>query len=294
MLSRKGTDLLKDHYRNIENWRVKEQTHERYTQPKVNFVNWTMNRVQWQGDETVLDAGCGPGRYFSYFQQNLPDATYIGLDYSTSMVSGHPAQSRLVRGALDTIPLPDNTFDVVMANHVLYMLPDIELAIQELQRVLKPNGVLVSATNSITTMPQFRELFRRSILLVSTPGTSRSIKPPVGLHQRFSLENGSVTLARHFDAVVRHDMPGAFVFSQVDPIMDYLESSRTTHEPQLPASVTWDQVMVLMREQLVNLLSSLDKLVVDKLTGVLIATNGGGFIQEFTRIREEQHKSGQA
>ena len=136
-------------------------------------------------------------------------------------------------------------------------------------------------------MPQFRELFRRAILLVSPPGVSRDITVPEGLHRRFSLENGSRMLSQHFYAVVRHDLPGAFVFGQVDPILDYLESTRSVREPQLPESVSWDQVMLIMREQVTNLIASLQTLVVDKLTGVLIATNGGGFIEEYLAARDK-------
>ncbi len=287
MLSQKGSDILKNHYRTADIWRVRERTHAKYTEPKVDFVAWVLEHVDWNGNEAVLDAGCGPGRYYHYFQENLPDVRYTGLDYSTGMMADHPAPNRLIRGALDAIPLPDNSFDVIMANHVLYLAPDIETAVQEMQRLLKPNGVFVTATNSLTTMPQFRELFRRAILLVSPPGVSREVKAPAGLHQRFALENGSVILSRHYRAVVRHDLPTAFVFDEVDPIMDYLESSRATHEPQLPENISWDQMMLIMREQLNNLIDTLETLTVDKLTGVLIATNSGGFIEEFMQMRTQ-------
>jgi hypothetical protein len=145
----------------------------------------------------------------------------------------------------------------------------------------------VASTSSLTTMPQFRELFRRAILLVSPPGVSREVRVPAGIHQRFALENGSRMLANRYFAVVRHDLPGSFVFDDVDPIMDYLDSTRDTREPQLPNNISWDQVMLIMREQLTNLITSLDQLVVDKLTGVLIATNGGGFIEEFLEIQAQ-------
>ena len=272
------------------NWHIRQQTHDQYTFPKVDFVEWVMHHVALQGDENLLDLGCGTGRYYNYIHTNYPDVTYTGIDTANDMTAEHPAPSRIIHSPMDEIPFEDDTFDVVMANHVMYYAANVVDVVKEAQRVLKPNGLFVASTSSVTTTPQFRELFRRAILLVSPPGASRDVKVPGGLHQRFALENGSRLLAKHYFAVVRHDLPGAFVFDEVDPIMDYLESMRDTREPQLPENISWDQVMLIMREQLTNLILTLDKLVVDKLTGVLIATNGGGFIAEYLALRDKDEQ----
>jgi SAM-dependent methyltransferase len=293
MLSPESSEILNLHYKNTDAWRVRNQTHETYTEPKLNFVDWVMNRIKLRGDERILDVGCGPGRYYNYLLEKHPDVSYIGLDFSGGMMEGHKANDRLVRAPMHEIPFPDDSFDIVMANHVMYLAPDVDAVLQETKRVLKPGGLFITSTNSVTTMPQFRELFRRAILLVSPPGMSREVKVPIGLHQRFALENGARMLARHYYAVVRYDMPSAFIFDEVDPIMDYLESTRATREPQLPTSVSWDQVMLIMREQLSNLIATLDKLVVDKLSGVLVASNSGGFIEEYVNILKETESDGE-
>ena len=293
MLSSESSEILNLHYKNTDAWRVRNQTHEMYTHPKLDFVDWVMKHIELKGNERILDVGCGPGRYYNYLNEKYPDISYFGLDFSAGMMQNHNASDQLVRAPMNDIPFPDNSFDIVMANHVIYLAPNVEAVLEETKRVLKPGGLFITATNSITTMPQFRELFRRAILLVSPPGMSREVKVPMGLHQRFALENGARMLARHYYAVVRYDMPSAFVFDEVDPIMDYLESTRDTREPQLPGSVSWDQVMLIMREQLSNLIATLDKLVVDKLSGVLVATNGGGFIEEYLRIQQETKNGGE-
>ncbi len=287
MLKPESAKILRQHYRTSDAWRVRHETHETYTVPQIDFVAWVMKHITLRGDERILDVGCGPGDYYDYLQEHHPNVQYTGLDYSSGMLVGHSAPNRLLRGSMEALPLPDDTFDIVMANHVMYLAPDIDAVIAETQRVLKPNGIFVATTNSTTTMPQFRELFRRAILLVSPPGVTRDVKVPAGIHHRFALENGSRMLAQHYFAVVRHDLPSAFVFDEVEPIMEYLESIRDTREPQLPQNVSWDQVMLIMREQLFNLITTLEKLVVDKLTGVLVATNGGGFIEEFLQIKEK-------
>ncbi|MEO0562632.1 MAG: methyltransferase domain-containing protein [Chloroflexota bacterium] len=251
-----------------------------------------MDAVTSSGAKSVLDVGCGPGRYYDYISEHLPGVEYVGLDYAYPMLEGHNGEGVLSRGAMEQLPFADHSFDIVMANHVLYLAPDVESTVRELRRVLKPGGVLMATTTSTTSTPQFRELFRRAILLVSPPGRTRDIKIPETLHGRFALENGSRILSRHFYAVVRHDLPAALVFNEVDPIIDYLEATRPIREPQLPEGVSWDQVMMIMREQITNLIMSLNALVVDKLTGVLMASDNGGFINEFTEIQAKLDAEG--
>jgi len=287
MLSQDHVEALRQQFQSKENWLIRQRTHETYTQPKRDFVEWVMDLYPWQGDEAVLDVGCGPGRYYDYLAARQPGVRYFGVDYSLTMIENHTHREGLARGAMQTLPYPDDTFDIVMANHVMYLAPDIDATITELRRVLKPTGVLFAATTSTGSTPQFKELFRRAILLVSPPGRSRDLHVPETLHGRFALENGSRILARHFYAVVRHDLPAALVFPEVDPIMDYLEATRAIREPQLPDGVSWDQVMVILREQVTNLIMSLNALVVDKLTGVLMASDNGGFIKTFVEIQKQ-------
>ncbi|MCS7072443.1 MAG: methyltransferase domain-containing protein, partial [Anaerolinea sp.] len=183
------------------------------------------------------------------------------------------------------LPFPDGTFDVVMANHMLYLVRDIPAVIAECKRVLKPDGVLVAATNSADHMPEFAALFRRAIMLLS-PQTSIYTTPPQPEHIHFSLENGTRLLARHFFAVVRHDLPSTLVFKNVEPAMQYLESLRSTREAQLPPDILWDEVMLLMREQMQRVLKHFGELVVNKVSGVLLASDRGDFIRTYADLRQ--------
>lgn len=289
-------DFLQTNFSAIDQWRIRTQTQEQFTYPEVDLVDWTMNLVDLRGDETVLEIGCGSGLYYDYIKEEYPEVKYYGLDYSPKMLSIHSSE-HLVRSNLGQLPYPDHSFDVVMANHILFMAWDIDLAIEEMRRVMKPGGMIVTTTNSIHTMPQFRELFRRAILLVSPPGANRDVRVPSPTHFRYSLESGTRHLSRYFYFVVRHDLPGVLIYDRVEPIMEYLESTRILQEDQLPSNVKWDQVMLIMREQVNNLIMSLQHLVIDKLQGVLIATDEGHFAKDFVDIRLGRYvppnKSGQ-
>ncbi|MBZ0297866.1 MAG: class I SAM-dependent methyltransferase [Anaerolineae bacterium] len=276
--------LRQQTYADDEAFFIRRGIHEQYTVPKVDFHQWVLRRIQWHGDERVLDVGCGPGVYSTALAQYQPNVSYYGLDFSPGMLTKHPMRQSVSVGDVQDIPFPAHTFDVVMANHMLYHVPDIDRAIQEFRRVLKPGGVLITATNSIENMPQFRELYKRALLVLTTPG--KKITVPLPNSHLFTLESGTRKLANYFYAIVRYDLPGTFVFSEIEPVIAYLESTRSLREPQLPPGISWEAVMAVVREQIKNQLNYVGELIVHKLTGVLVATDRGDFISDFLEHRE--------
>ncbi len=274
-------------YHDDEKLRIRHNIHEQFSVPHVDFPGWVLQRLSWRGDEVVLDAGCGGGHYAEALAQLVPGAAYYGVDFSAGMLLRHPQRARTAQADIQRLPFPDAAFDVVMANHMLYHVPDIAQALTECRRVLKPDGVLLAATNSLDSMPQFHELIKRAILVLTAPG--KAVQLPLPASYLFSLESGTRQLARHFYAVVRYDLPGTLVFDSAEPVMTYLETTRSLREPQLPEGVTWESVMLIVREQVKNQLNYFGELVVTKLSGVLVATDRGGFIGGFVRQNEAGH-----
>lgn len=277
-------NAVQQQYATDESLRIRQEIHDKFTVPKTNYVEWVINTMSWRGDESVLDVGCGAGTYYLPLMQSWGELQYFGLDFSAGMLLKHPGTNKVIQAQANHLPYPDNSFDVVMANHMIYHLQDIDAALVEFRRVLKPGGVLMAATNSVQTMPELQVLMRRAILLLSRGGSSH-ISTPQPTSHLFALENGTRQLARHFYAVVRHDLPSKLVFQEVEPIMRYLESMRDMREAQLPDDVVWDDVMMIMRQQITHLVNHLGEMAVNKLSGVLIASDDGGFIQDFIHYR---------
>jgi SAM-dependent methyltransferase len=287
MFSGSDSNALRQQYpTNEAHLKVRQETHEQYTVPSVDFPQWVLQRSQWRGDEHILDVGSGSGSYYASLRRHWPDVTYQAVDISAEVLKKHPARKNAVVADAEHLPFPDQCFDVVMANHMLYHVADLERAILEARRVLKPDGVFMAATNSLTSMPEFHALFRRGMLLLSTPGKIYS-QPPLPAQTNFSLENGTRILSHYFYAVVRHDLPSTLVFPSVEPVMAYLESTRSVREPQLPETIHWEELMLVMREQVNRVMNHFGQLVVNKVAGVLIASNTGGFIREFAQVAGE-------
>lgn len=288
-------DAVRRQYATDERIRVRQQIHDKYSVPRIDFAAWALGNFAWRGDERVLDVGTGIGQYYSTLKRRYVEIEYHGIDLSPWMLGKHPARhilnDPLLLADAQSLPYGDETFDLVMANHMLYHVPDVEAALLEFRRVLKSDGVLMVATNSQQSMPELQVLMRRAIILLTRTSASQ-IQPPVPASDLFALENGSRLLARHFYAVVRYDLPGTLVFREIDPLMAYLESTRDLREPQLPSDVAWDDVMVIMRQQITHLINHLGELVVNKLSGVLLASDYGGFIEEFIQHQRalEQQK----
>jgi len=292
-------DALRRQYETDDALRIRQEIHARYSVPTLDYPEWVLGRVVWRGDEQILDVGSGRGTYAERIHAHIGGARYVGVDSSLGMLqSWKEVDSARVQGDAATLPFADQTFDVVMANHMLYHIADIGATLREIKRVLKPEGILIASTNSVETMPEFSALLRRAVMHVTAniiastygrPGTvlpNAGARPPLSLYERFSLENGAQILGREFFAVVRYDLPHALVFPEAAPAVAYLESWRSMHEPGLPVGVTWQAVIEVVEEQIERIIQHFGELVVIKLNGALVASQHGGFIHEYVQHRQ--------
>jgi malonyl-CoA O-methyltransferase len=91
----------------------------------------------------VLDVGCGKGRYLRCLLKCFPDSTLYGLDLSEEMLSFCPKEVNTVIGSMLDIKYPDSYFDCVLSVEAIEHAVNIEGAIKEMVRVLKPGGKII-------------------------------------------------------------------------------------------------------------------------------------------------------
>jgi len=94
---------------------------------------------------TIVDVGCGNGELLA----SLPSANVIGFDYSfPGLVHARDrnADANVACARADRLPLPNESIDAVVAQHVIEHMPDVDAAIREWRRVLRPHGVLLLLT----------------------------------------------------------------------------------------------------------------------------------------------------
>jgi SAM-dependent methyltransferase len=97
----------------------------------------------------VLDYGCGRGSIVELLRnQEIEaygcDVFYEGGDYSSQVEEDNWSHGHIRRMENDTIPFPDETFDVIINNQVIEHVPDLDRMLAEIYRVLKPGGAVLS------------------------------------------------------------------------------------------------------------------------------------------------------
>ncbi|HRW61841.1 MAG TPA: arsenite methyltransferase [Bacteroidales bacterium] len=99
--------------------------------------------------DSVLDLGSGAGNDCFVARAIVGESGKVtGIDFTEAMQEkaiknneklGY-SNVEFVQGDIEEMPLPDNSFDVVISNCVLNLVPDKEKAFKEIYRVLKPGG----------------------------------------------------------------------------------------------------------------------------------------------------------
>jgi arsenite methyltransferase len=109
--------------------------------------HWTLGRIE--PGSVVLDLGCGAGTdLLIAAQMTGPDGCVIGVDMTTSMLERAQDSARemgianveLHESLIESLPLDDDSVDVVISNGVIDLVPDKDAVFDEIDRVLRPGG----------------------------------------------------------------------------------------------------------------------------------------------------------
>ena len=216
---RDPTALAAGQYATGANLADRSALHDRFSSARVPFREWEAGLITWPEGGAVLDVGAGPGRFWA--NPALPRSLHVTVaDISPAMVADATAAVRThgyaTHGTVtdaQALPFEDDSFDIVMANHMLYHVPDPGLALGEFRRVLRPDGVALIATNAPGHMHQLNEVVSE----VFGPQT-------LGLNSAFAIDNGEAMLRGHFGAISWHSYINALVVDDVDAVVAYATS----------------------------------------------------------------------
>jgi len=111
--------------------------------PRIQHVQVILKHFGELTDKTVLDAGCGKGRFARVLLERYPRARITGLDISEAMLRGASPDIGRIAGTLTELPFASCAFDFAYATESLEHAVDTVAAVDELCRVLKPGGRLV-------------------------------------------------------------------------------------------------------------------------------------------------------
>ncbi|MEL6983354.1 MAG: class I SAM-dependent methyltransferase, partial [Actinomycetota bacterium] len=153
-------------YRDGTNLDIRAALHDRFSTSPIGFVEFAAGLIDWSPDLDVLECGTGTGRFWD--NTSTPRSVSLTLtDLSPGMIQTSVRRAtengfdRVVSQECDIqdLPFPDDSFDLAVANHMLYHAPDPDLAVAELARVLRPEGTLLAATNGSGQNEAIAEVF---------------------------------------------------------------------------------------------------------------------------------------
>ena len=179
-----------------------------------NFAEWVLDLVDLRAHSDVLDAGAGVGRFTIPIARRLAGgpARVVATDLFSGMLEtiaragaeqGLTVETRVAD--IQALPFDADSFDLVLANHVLYHLPDIDRGVRELARVTRPTGTLVATTNADDIPVAVVDLHVAALRRI---GIAAEPDEP----STFSLRNGERVLREAYDDVRLHTFRDQQVF----------------------------------------------------------------------------------
>ncbi len=217
------TYLREQQYSDSRNLDARAALHRDFSTSPLDWQTWVFTQLGLEPDTAVLECGCGPGWLWRQNLGRIPANCAITLtDLSPGMVAeaeaaltGSGINFHVREANIETLPFADDSFDVVVANHMLYHVPHLDNALAEIRRVLKPNGRLFAATNGDNHMRELKDLAQNIV------GQAVSHTWP---QLAFRLENGRDLLAPYFEDVSVVMFADGLAVTAVEPLMAYLRS----------------------------------------------------------------------
>ena len=217
------SEYVKEQYVNNEKLSVRYRLHDIYSTNKQGFLPWLFEQMAFTENCSILELGCGDARIWENNIERLPRGCRLVLsDFSQGMADA--ARDKFKAENMDfrvidicSIPYEDDTFDIILANHMLYHVPDLDRAITEVKRVLKPDGRFYAGTGGDNGMPKFLSGVVRTV----SPGFDPDYTIFPGF-TAFSLQSGGALLGKYFDDVKRVDYVDSLEVTVTKDLMDWL------------------------------------------------------------------------
>lgn len=217
-------DYVKEQYHKSDNLNTRISLHDKYSTNKMGLPNWYFSIYQINNGMKILELGCGTGSMWLEHKDVMAKCKQIVLsDLSAGMLKTAQKNigdmNNVIYEVIDiqNIPYDDNYFDIVIANYMLYHVPDLHKAISEVSRVLRSDGYFYAGTageNGI--MEAIAKILDMDFVYENT----------------FTLENGMKKIEPYFRTVEIKKYIDSLEVTNVDDLLDYLYSGITFRLPR--------------------------------------------------------------
>ena len=219
-----STDTVDTQYKNPDKLNIRIRLHQLYSTNKEGFNHWIVKHYNIKKESSILELGCGTGITWKEHINLLQDCKEVYftdlfegmIEEARSNIGEHPNIHYEVVNA-EELPYKDERFDIVIANMMLYHIPNLDKALSEIRRVLKKNGIFYSATYGENGV----ESFINKMLNVQTER-----------QHTFTLQNGKDILEKWFSSVEKLEYVDKLLVSNRSDLVEYIQSFKEMNDWQ--------------------------------------------------------------
>ena len=215
---------MKNQYQNASNISARISLHSLYSQNQEGWFPWIYRQCKIRPSMKILEVGCGDGALWTENLARLPEKISVTLsDISEGMLR----DARRAAGASDRrfsyrrfdctkIPFETASFDLVIANHVLFYCENLPSVCREIKRVLKPGGRFICSTYGKKHMQEVSSLVQSF--------DERIVLSADKLYEKFGRENGAEILSCFFSEVNWISYEDSLFIPESEPLISYILS----------------------------------------------------------------------
>jgi ubiquinone/menaquinone biosynthesis C-methylase UbiE len=192
-------EVLTRQYKDSSNLDIRKNFHKKYSTNSTGYSDWILSNIKFFKGCRILEVGCGTGSLWGNDPELINTFSELVLtDISIGMIDivkeSYAGRKNIQIQAMDVLDMPfeDNSFDIIVANSMLYHVTDVDSALHNIHRVLREDGVFYATTFGKVGLINYINHAMFEI------GLSDSKKID---EISFTLENGSDILRNHFSVV---------------------------------------------------------------------------------------------
>lgn len=215
---------LKKQYKDTSNISARINPHRDYSLNPVSWFEWIFNQCAFESSYSVLELGCGDASLWSRNVERIPANMEILLtDISYGMIrdaarnlsdNGSPFRYEVMDA--HHIYKLDDSFDRVIANHVLFYCDNLDMVCSEVYRVLRQGGIFICSTYGSEHMNEISSLVKEFDDRIELSADK--------LYYHFGKENGKKQLQEYFSDVSWVQYDDSLYVTDYEPVVEYVLS----------------------------------------------------------------------
>ena len=228
---------LVEQYKTSSNLNIRIELHKKYSKNKQGWFPWLFSQIDFESNENILEIGCGNGELWKKLGND-----YLRLKgkqiYLTDISEGMLEDAKEGLEALypnlfsyailevgnDELKLfiekyfvkEEKKLDIIIANHMLFYIKNVEETLGELYEVLRIGGTLYASTYGENHMKEITELVQEFDIRIKLT--------EVALYKQFGLQNGKQLLSKYFSNVELRMYEDELIVNDAKALADYILS----------------------------------------------------------------------